>query len=1742
MSQVSTKDEWLSQADSILRQINTNRLNMKKLFPNKEHLQSKIKISKTLKMNFTKFFSKPVNSLVPIESITNLLKKANSVNIPPNNPIFQQLKKSNQKALMVQLRAKELVQSKNKTYNDVKYNMGEFFNIGITSKDAGKLKVIMDDNRRIELSLCENYLNLEELHTVKMKLFEQQGKQIDKSFENLIKEKEKKFRKIENQLESVLRSTSLTPEAMKNICLLLDQAEEVKFKLKQFRYICGIRDSFRWVHLLNKFLQGKDKSLSRFDVIAARIRKIDITPPLNLKILKNKLIGLIKKIEEESNMPLFKAILEPVRDVELTDDSIIEIIEFLKTSKWTLMVNKKLQEKDMRIAELREIIESVPEIKKRMKDESYLKVKKIFENAIEVDESINELLDDLYDFIKILDMAKDKDEVDGSWVSKFDEYRVKAFELCQVVDAELSFVIEIKENCKLNKVKAIIKVLEVYLKILNNDSIEKKQLKELKGLLLACDVEDLKHFEIIQKVLKFHSENLKIIRFFERLNENDSLEMGLRDDIIVVKNYEKIINQDDNMIDYGAGKGELKEKIELFENWEEKVDQICEDYNIEKVEREFDEFKNSKAADFVKQINQLKIELKVLSFKSIRVEKLLVLEWSVEALSLLMGSKKKMNVWLVFHKRSKGLVTISRDLLGKVEEEIALAEQLVIQGHEIYRENASYKDIRELKRNVADCRIDMSDELAIFKDRFQIEEELYKRINDVLDIKVKLRLVEIEKLTDDIKSSGIDFGDLRENLEKSLQVCRAFAVAIKEMKKSPTEIKRAKQTYVMLPLISPNFELMMEKLKEEEQLIEQMDGIINQTEEDEDFEKISELEMHLSHSKYYNFDESRLKLFKKKISILKKQSIKEEADFTISYVVIRSMRLESNELTKKHAKDKELAQLNYFISEIDNEARSFLQNLSSIKNYKTFDKIKNLIYKFIDISSEIKDLKTKCRLNIQRTTNLFEIEDSKVSTVSRLKGISGVPAKKKNSKKFQLNLMNLKKNISEKSPKAQVPAFNDDEVQKSAKKKISQKKFDMRALRINLLNNLKMEIQRNQYISETESEIKKIAAFIERTIFSKTLDGGYEIKMRRMIRLFAQLVKMKKITFLVTLKNYDMNILVFLMEKSPLILQQYESDKDRLLTDMGFGDILKGSNKPNDGYLGKRSPEGQIMSNPVKKIKNSSSGVKIVNSAESKKPNKGARKNIDNVMKHKGRIVASLKTSIRNISTAQRPLRKKEIDILSNSVDVMNDNIRIKKRSETGGGTTEEETRRMYKDILLKPHMADTMPKSSITDAPAWKIFKGDVSLQTNTVSSDFKDISFITLNSILDIENTPKISDPLVLKGSVGYKEFNSYMQKLFRKSSKVINLSLGFLYSDNSPVLHRMNGIFTPENSAFFVKYTDFSKILVFPKSLLNPNWSHFFKFNFNDINKLKCNLFYIVVLNLSILNSGKYPIPEFINPEPIQDLSFVERVKEVELTPESSELNSPHSKLFKGKEYQDYKNGKSSNEKISNSLLNVLKYGGMSNKMSNKAAIGVEVDSPNPRQRRNYHRKDSFDSQLSNPDLVQYQNHNKKSNYYRQEPPSYYDEQQGYYPQMQGYSQTLGKRHYNEQKRTEKHHRKEPQTNPLITMLGPRKAIKNRSTPYDGMYQDEIEVKGFNDIEASAKRKGKKKGKGTQRRLNQLFRSGTAQQQAYYQQNKQQKGRFGSFDVSRGSLEKRSQPQYVNPLGKVNSGGSTVLYKQR
>ena len=115
--------------------------------------------------------------------------------------------------------------------------------------------------------------------------------------------------------------------------------------------------------------------------------------------------------------------------------------------------------------------------------------------------------------------------------------------------------------------------------------------------------------------------------------------MDMRDDIIVVKQYKRIIEDESNFIDYQTESEDLDKRIEEFTKWEQKVEDLAKEYDFDDIENDFDDFKNNKAEALSVHIKELRAELKNLSFKSLAVEKLYVLQWCIDALILLLGPK-----------------------------------------------------------------------------------------------------------------------------------------------------------------------------------------------------------------------------------------------------------------------------------------------------------------------------------------------------------------------------------------------------------------------------------------------------------------------------------------------------------------------------------------------------------------------------------------------------------------------------------------------------------------------------------------------------------------------------------------------------------------------------------------------------------------------------------------------------------------------------------------------------------------------------------------------------------------------------------------------------------------------------------------------------------------------------------------------------------------------------------------------
>lgn len=1528
-------DEWLSQARQALQRIEDTRLDMNKLFPNNEHCKLNMQASPSLRENFQKFFNKPLSSLVPIETLTSLSKLAPDIGVPDNQPDLLKIKQARKATIMLQLNARTMIGPKDSQYVSIKFSLGEIFKNGVSFNEAKKLKRLLDENREIEMGLCFKYLSIKEL-TEYQKQLQQQSKNTGNSFQELIEQKLEKFRLLDRQITVLLNRHSLSTDNLKQICWVLGEAEQVKYKMENFKFIRGIRDSFRWVHMLKQFWEGKVFTKERFEQISANPSKVDISTPISLQLLTQRLGDLIKKIESTNDVPLFKALLLPIKEVEVTDESINRIMEYLKTSEWSFEANSKLSKGTMTSEDLVCMIERVPSVKKETGDPVYKRLEDLGGQLIEFNSKSGGLLEEMRLFISENDTSSLLFEPKQQLLISFSE---KAIQLEAMKSGSLSCISDLDEDKTIEICTGLVSLLNISSSINSQKSISKEVLKSMKGLLNTSELSRHKENSIVKHAMKYYQTHIKIIRFFDRLRDSTlPPKMALRDDIYVVKEYYRCIAFEEKSLDYSKEIPILKEKIEEFENWEAKVSELIQKYQIHEVESNYQEFVGENASQFDADFAKLKILLKQLSFKSIKVERLLVLGWSIEALHLFHGSKKKVAHWNMLLKKSESLSNLPKELLGRLKKEIKSSESMVWEGHKIYKENASYKSIQGLRKKVAKSRIDLSEEIGVFKDRFQLQDDLCERINEVISCKKRLRLVDMEKLVDDVKSSGINFEDLRESLEKTMQVCRAFTVAIKEMKKSPTEIKRANQTYLKLPLISQNFDSMINKLEFEEEILENLDEMLEEAnQETTDFEKISELENKLSSVKFYDLQKSRLQLFKRKVQLLKRESEKEDSEFTVAYVVVRSMRLESNEMVNKdEGGDKELAGVDKFLTDLDNDVKTFLENLAEVRNLKTFSKIKSTLFNFVDIGSELLDLQAKVKLNIQRAPSFIGLSEAK-NALSGMKaqsggsgrfldlshlqrGGAGPRGRGKLSKRFELKLKNLKKSINQKTEASR--GQDPDQTRGQGLnigilgKRVPPKKLDIRLVRRGLLEDLKFEMARNPYINESELEIANISGFIEKTIFSKTAETSYEMKMKKIIRLFSQIIDMKKLTILITFKNFDLNILLFLMEKPAGLLVEYEQNKERLLRDMGFGSLLEES--PQRGQ--QRQPvRKSLQQKNLDRLENSLKEKMNDNRAGTGQPSAKISQQPGGSMNNEG------KGKLTRSEIVVNNLRNTLYGNKAAGIEDPNPNFKIQKKTSQDQAQVQRE---YYKKQLLRPS------EDFQTEEPlAQSVYRGQMGIETDQLSATVKYLDMITFEEPPKCSEFPALPQNVALKGTISEREFMNYVGKLIKKQQLNIKMLFGYLECDGQTI-SSLNSIFFLKKQVFYSKYLPECKIFLFPKKFLLNSWHESLNIDSDQLWKVISEIYWIKIVTNPSSEKSKEGI-EFVKPEPLYSLNLKqnqENKEDLELTPVSSDAEGQED-IENTESRDDYQIKKArdknvqSEEDAQSNLLDILRFQGNS-----------------------------------------------------------------------------------------------------------------------------------------------------------------------------------------------------------------------
>ena len=163
------------------------------------------------------------------------------------------------------------------------------------------------------------------------------------------------------------------------------------------------------------------------------------------------------------------------------------------------------------------------------------------------------------------------------------------------------------------------------------------------------------------------------------------------------------------------------------------------------------------------------------------------------------SDKKKLAEWQKKLAHANELKILPMGLIEFLSSEILQAESLILGGRSIFKESVSLDHLAKMALDVSNSKIDLNDECGHLVMTNDKAKSLQEKINRFLKKEERLRLHEIEKIIEETKDSCIDYEGLGIEVEKMLQICKAFTVAIKEMKKTPIELKKARHTYQQIP-------------------------------------------------------------------------------------------------------------------------------------------------------------------------------------------------------------------------------------------------------------------------------------------------------------------------------------------------------------------------------------------------------------------------------------------------------------------------------------------------------------------------------------------------------------------------------------------------------------------------------------------------------------------------------------------------------------------------------------------------------------------------------------------------------------------------------------------------------------------------------------------------------------------------------------------------------------------------------
>ena len=265
------KNEWLLEASKLHKLVKCAKVNINKLFPNRDYLRPLSVIDHATKMKVIEFLSFDTSKLVDIVELSRLLSLADRLGIDRGNILYLELNDIHSRALELKKMIIKYAASSHKTYAEAKSLFSEILQIGVWTEEADVIKKVIQINKKIEKSLGGKR---DECLDGLKEIPESEGRYIDSGFKKDIASRFKEIDVIQRRVDIMLQQPSLEFDDYELLERLVKDSQIFPHFIPNLDRLVSLYKSYVWVLQLGQLFNLKSTTLA--SMVGALHTKINL--------------------------------------------------------------------------------------------------------------------------------------------------------------------------------------------------------------------------------------------------------------------------------------------------------------------------------------------------------------------------------------------------------------------------------------------------------------------------------------------------------------------------------------------------------------------------------------------------------------------------------------------------------------------------------------------------------------------------------------------------------------------------------------------------------------------------------------------------------------------------------------------------------------------------------------------------------------------------------------------------------------------------------------------------------------------------------------------------------------------------------------------------------------------------------------------------------------------------------------------------------------------------------------------------------------------------------------------------------------------------------------------------------------------------------------------------------------------------------------------------------------------------